>query len=88
MYVKKPNTPIAVRLPNGELLSLSDLPPRDTKRWVARRKLRIVQAILSGLVTREDMQNQYDISPEELEEWVLYGCHAGLDGLKVTRRKV
>ena len=88
MYVKRPNKPIAVRLPNGELLSRSDLPPTDTVRWVARRKLTVVRAVLAGLVSREEVEELYRISAEEFEEWENASLKGGLEGLKVTARTI
>ena len=88
MYVKRPNKPIAVRLPNGELLSRSDLPPTDTVRWVARRKLTVVRAVLAGLVTRDEVEELYRISAEEFDEWENASLRAGIEGLKVTARTI
>ena len=86
MYVKRPNKPIAVRLPNGELLSRSDLPPTDTVRWVARRKLTVVKAVLAGLVTQEEVEHLYKVSKDEFAEWEQASIKSGLNGLKVTSR--
>lgn len=86
MYVKRPNMPVAVRLPDGTLLSRSDLPPKDTVRWVARRKMVIVLAVASGLVTREEMLQRYAISGEELDEWEIASQKGGTHSLKATVR--
>ncbi|HEX7727075.1 MAG TPA: DUF1153 domain-containing protein, partial [Rhizomicrobium sp.] len=37
--------------PNGRWLSLADLPPPDTKRWVPRRKAEIVAAVRGGILS-------------------------------------
>jgi hypothetical protein len=40
-----------VRGPFGTPLSLADLPPRDTHRWVIRRKVEVVAAVQGELLT-------------------------------------
>ena len=55
-----------VRLADGSLLSDADLPPRDTTRWVASRKLAVVRAVLYQLRTQEEVLETYSISEEEL----------------------
>ncbi len=40
--------------PSGNLLTLEDLPPSDTVRWVIRRKTELVAAIRGGLLSLED----------------------------------
>ena len=37
--------PKSVIGPDGKLLSLDDLPPPNTQRWVARRKAEVVAAV-------------------------------------------
>src|SRR3546814_8575146 len=43
--------PAMVIGPLGEPLTLESLPPRDTKRWVVRRKAEDVAAVTGGLLT-------------------------------------
>jgi hypothetical protein len=61
-----------VRLADGSLLSDADLPPRDTTRWVASRKLAVVRAVLYQLRTQEEVLETYSISEEEFCDWVNY----------------
>ena len=35
--------------PDGSPLTIADLPPADTKRWVIRRKAEVVAAVRGGL---------------------------------------
>ena len=35
--------------PDGSPLTVADLPPKDTKRWVIRRKAEVVAAVRGGL---------------------------------------
>ena len=47
MYVRKATGRRTATLPDGSILTQADLPAADT-RWVARRKLTVVQAIRYG----------------------------------------
>ena len=38
----------AIPGPDGTLLTLADLPPPNTKRWVIRRKAEVVAAVRGG----------------------------------------
>src|SRR3990172_7951273 len=40
--------------PDGSPLTVADLPPRDTKRWVIRRKAEVVAAVRGGLISLEE----------------------------------
>ena len=84
MYLKKERGPIEVLLPDGTKINRSDLPPRDTKRWVARRKLSVVRAVFAGLITGQEACEMYGLSNEELEHWCRSARLHGTSGLKVT----
>jgi hypothetical protein len=43
--------PKSVVGPDGKMLTLSDLPPPNTQRWVARRKAEVVTAVRAGLLS-------------------------------------
>lgn len=73
----------AVRLPDGTLLTRSDLPPPDTRRWVAARKLAVVRGVLYHLITQQEALEMYDLSVEEFREWVEGFRRHGLAGLRV-----
>ena len=51
-----------VRLADVSLLSVADLPPRDTRRWVASCKLAVVRAVLYQLRSQEEVLETYSIS--------------------------
>lgn len=71
--------------PDGERMTLSDLPPADTRRWVPRRKAKVVAAIEGGLMSEEEAIRRYALSPEEILLWrEALGRH-GMRGLRVTR---
>ncbi|MCY4335836.1 MAG: DUF1153 domain-containing protein, partial [Litoreibacter sp.] len=69
MYVKRPQGPVAVTLPDGTQLNRSDLPSPKTSRWVASRKALVVKAVEHGLITDEEACETYSLSTEELESW-------------------
>jgi uncharacterized protein DUF1153 len=50
MYIRRDKGPVYVTLPDGTKLTRSDLPDRNTRRWVARRKAMVVVAVTSGLL--------------------------------------
>ena len=72
--------------PQGERLSLDDLPPPDTRRWVIRRKAEVVSAVRGGLLTREDALARWSLSEEEFDSWGASFERHGLAGLRTTQR--
>ncbi len=42
--------------PDGSPLTLADLPPPGTKRWVIRRKAEVVAAVRGGLLSLDDAE--------------------------------
>ena len=71
--------------PSGQPLTLEDLPPSDTVRWVVRRKAELVAAIRGGLISLEDACARYQLSEEELESWATSLAKHGVRGLRSTR---
>ena len=71
--------------PNGNLLRLEDLPPSDTRRWVARRKAEVVSAVQAGLLSIEAARQRYNLSGEEFEAWQSAIRKHGVSGLRVTQ---
>ena len=84
MYIKKAKGPRSVRLPDGTLMSLADLPSVDTKRWVASRKAAVVRAVAHGLIEIEDALEAYGLSEDEFMAWVRAVAEHGEDALKTT----
>jgi hypothetical protein len=84
MYLKKIDGPRAVTLPDGTVLSRADLPPPGTRRWVARRKAVVVQAVAYGLIHRAEALERYDLSDEEFDSWQHAVMAHGVEALKVT----
>jgi hypothetical protein len=71
--------------PDGSEVTLADLPPRDTKRWVIRRKAVVVTAVLGGLISLFDACNRYNLTVEEFIGWQRAVQLNGIPGLRVTR---
>ncbi len=84
MYLKKVDGPRAVNLPDGSVMTRADLPPADTKRWVASRKAIVVRAVLYGLLTQQQALDRYNLSEDELLEWVRAIATFGEEALKAT----
>ena len=66
-------------------MTLDDLPPPDTRRWVSRRKALVVCAVRDGLLTREAACERYDLSIEEYLSWERLVDSFGVPGLRATR---
>ncbi|MGB7241978.1 MAG: DUF1153 domain-containing protein [Sulfitobacter sp.] len=84
MYLKKVDGPRSVTLEDGTVMSLADLPPEKTRRWVASRKAAVVRAVVYGLITQPDALTRYDLSEEEFREWVVAVTEHGEAGLRTT----
>jgi hypothetical protein len=84
MFLKKIGGPRAVTLPDGQILSLADLPAPETRRWVASRKAVVVRAVQHGLILRSAALERYGLSEEEFETWCAAVETHGVDALKVT----
>jgi hypothetical protein len=70
------------------IADIPDLPPPDTKRWVARRKAEIVNAVRNGKMNMEDACRYYRLSTEEFAAWERAIEAHGVAGLRVTRLQV
>jgi hypothetical protein len=84
MYLKKVDGPRAITLSDGTVMTRADLPPASTRRWVASRKIKVVQAVAHGLISQKEAQKRYDLSEEELETWRRAVENHGEKALKVT----
>jgi hypothetical protein len=70
--------------PDGSHLSILDLPARDTKRWVPRRKAEVVAAVRGGLLTLDEACERYALTVEEFLSWQRAITRHGLSGLRAT----
>jgi hypothetical protein len=71
--------------PYGTRMSIADLPPPDTQRWVVRRKAEIVAAVQGGLLSLDEVRDRYGLTIEEFMSWQSSIDRHGIRGLKVTR---
>lgn len=78
---------VSVRIADGSILTLSDLPSQEVTPWIASRKMTVVRAVAYGLLGRQEALARYKISEEEFQEWVGNLCERGMEGLKVTKRQ-
>jgi hypothetical protein len=70
--------------PDGDVLTLENLPAADTGRWVARKKAQIVAAVRGGLLSLDEACERYHLTPEEFLAWQSALEHFGLSGLRAT----
>ena len=85
MYLKKIEGPRAVSLPNGTVMTRADLPPVATVRWVVSRKLAVVKGVTFGLISEKEACERYNLSGEELHEWMTAFRRDGKYALQATK---
>jgi hypothetical protein len=71
--------------PDGSPLTITDLPPAGTQRWVIRRKAEVVAAVRGGLLSLEEACERYTLTVEEYLSWQRSIDKHGLAGLRTTR---
>ncbi|MBL0849360.1 MAG: DUF1153 domain-containing protein [Candidatus Liberibacter ctenarytainae] len=71
--------------PDGSPLTIANLPPSDTRRWVIRRKAEVVAAVQGGLLSLEEACQLYTLTVEEFLSWQASILQHGLAGLRTTR---
>ncbi|MBB5723862.1 hypothetical protein FHS72_003507 [Loktanella ponticola] len=84
MFLRKIDGPRSVTLPDGSVMTRADLPPVDTRRWVASRKAAVIKAVGAGLLTRPEALEMYSLSDEEFAEWESAVAEHGEAALKTT----
>jgi hypothetical protein len=67
---------------DGGVLTAADLPPRNLKRWIARRKAEVVAAVEGGLLSESEACARYNISSEEFSAWLNAYDQGGVPGLR------
>jgi hypothetical protein len=87
MYLRKIDGPRTVTLPDGTVLSRSDMPPASTRRWVASRKAAVVKGVTFGLLSRKEALDTYGLSEDEFDEWCSAVEKHGEAALKATALK-
>jgi hypothetical protein len=66
-------------------MTIDDLPPPNTKRWVVRRKAEVVAGVRAGLISLEEACERYSLSVEEFLSWQRLIESHGMRGLRTTR---
>lgn len=84
MFLKKVEGPRCVTLPDGTVMTRADLPPANTRRWVASRKAAVVKGVVYGLINQKEAMDTYGLSEEEFDQWVKAVSKHGFDALKAT----
>ena len=69
-----------------EAVARPDLPPAGTRRWVARRKAQVVEAVLSGMLRLDEALRRYELSIEEFSLWKRRFYRSGVAGLRMGPR--
>lgn len=87
MHIKKIDGPNYVRLPDGSIMTRGDLPPKTTRRWVIKHKVKVVLAVSAGLLTLKEACDLYELSEEEFQLWQSAMLKHGRVGLRVTHLK-
>ncbi len=64
------------------------LPPPDTKRWTPQRKLDVVRAVHSGVMSLEQACQRYRLSEAEFRAWESSLERHGVPGLRATRFQI
>ncbi len=85
MFLKKIGGVRAVTLADGTVMTRADLPPADTRRWVASRKAAVVRAVDGGLISQREALEKWGLSREELAEWKRALDRHGVAALRVTK---
>lgn len=62
------------------------LPPAGTRRWVARRKAQVVEAVQSGKLRLDEALRRYELSIEEFSLWKSRFYRSGVEGLRMAPR--
>ena len=71
--------------PDGSPLTIADLPPTNTRRWVIRRKAEVVAAVRGGLLSLEEACERYTLTVDEFLSWQRSIDRYGMPGLRATR---
>ena len=67
---------------DGGALTAADLPPKNLKRWIARRKAEVIAAVEGGLLSEIEACTRYNISREEFSGWLDAFAREGAPGLR------
>lgn len=69
----------------SQTLSVHDLPPPNTQRWVVRRKAAVVAGVRNGVLSLHEACQRYNLSVEEFLSWEKLIERHGVGALRTTR---
>jgi transposase-like protein len=72
------------RLPLTKIAA-PELPPPDTTRWTPRRKASVVKAVISDVMSLEEVCRRYGLSVDEFRSWHDAMQKHGMPGLYTTK---
>lgn len=87
-FAKHGNTTTSESAGPARPIADTELPSPDTKRWVARRKAVIVEAVRRGAIDLDEVCRRYNLSIEEFLAWERAIERHGVPGLRVTRLQI
>ena len=88
MGQERDGRPTCVVGPNGNILTIANLPPPRPGRWVIRRKAEVVAAVNGGLLNLDEACRRYGLTVEEFLSWQRAMNRFGVAGLSATRLQV
>ena len=71
--------------PNGDVVTMADLPSPGATRWVIRRKAEVVLAVHAGMLSLDEACRRYRLTVEEFFEWQNAIERHGLLALRTTQ---
>jgi hypothetical protein len=71
--------------PNGNVVTIADLPSPAATRWVIRRKAEVVLAVHIGLLSLDEACARYRLTLAEFYSWQSAIERHGLLGLRATQ---
>ncbi|HYD36369.1 MAG TPA: DUF1153 domain-containing protein [Allosphingosinicella sp.] len=86
MTRRRPSRTAVVQANRIRAVPIPTLPPAGTRRWIARRKAQVVEAVLSGMIRLDEALRRYDLSIEEFSLWKRRFYRNGVDGLRMGLR--
>ena len=84
---ERPGERVSARKDQPPKVTLADLPPPGTTRWVISRKAAVVAGVKVGLLSLDEALARYGLSLDEFLCWKRLLDDFGVKGLRVTRIK-
>jgi hypothetical protein len=73
--------------PDGNVLTIDNLPLPRPGRWVSRKKAEVIAAVRGGLLSLGEAYERYELTPEEFLGWQDGLDQFGMRGLRATNRR-